>query len=400
MPAQGTTMSTRTQEHVEVTVIGGGAIGLSIAWRAARTGLRCRLLERDSLGHGTSRVAAGMLAPVGEADPGESAGLALGLDSAARWPGYAAELAREGGDPGLQRCGALRVARDGDEAEALEREHALRRDLGLGVTRLRPSEARRREPALAPDIRLALDLPDDHAVDPRALCLALGRAARAAGVEIREDSAVEALLGSDDQLTGVRVASGVQLGSDQVVIAAGAWSAGGWVPEALRPPVRPVKGQALRLRDPSGAGLVSRVLRLERSYLVPRGDGRYVLGATMEERGFDTAVTAGGVWELLDDAAGVVPGLLELELEEVSAGLRPGTPDNGPLIGARAGDPGGLLWATGHHRNGILLAPVTAEAIVALLTGRQPPVSAEKFSPDRFAPAGNDRLPGALEAAA
>ena len=301
----------------DVAVIGGGVIGLAIAWRAAQRGLAVCVLERGELGAGASHVAAGMLAPVTEADAGELALLELGLRSARAWPAFAKRLAdAAGADPGLRDSGALVVARDRDEAEALERELALRLELGLDVRRLLPSAARRLEPALAPTVRLALDVPGDHCADPRALVLALAEAARRAGVRLRTGSAVE------------------------------------------------------------------RVVRFEGGYLVPRGDGRYVLGATMEERGFDTTVTAGGLYELLRDAGELVPGVHELVVEEMAAGLRPATPDNAPLLGPAA-ELEGLHWATGHHRNGILLAPVSAELVVDGLAGGGAVPSA--FAAARFA---------------
>jgi glycine oxidase len=178
------------------------------------------------------------------------------------------------------------------------------------------------------------------------------------------------------------MANGERVTCARVVIAAGSWSAAlNGIPEAARVPVRPVKGQILRLRDPSGAPLLERVVRFEGGYLVPRGDGRVVLGATMEERGFDTTVTALGVYELLRDAAELVPGILELVVEEAAAGLRPATPDNAPALGA-SGVLDGLFYATGHHRNGVLLAPVTAEMVAGELAGEPHP---HPFSPDRFA---------------
>ncbi len=347
----------------DVAVIGGGVIGLAIAWRAAQRGHRVCVLERGALGAGASHVAAGMLAPVTEADAGELALLALGLRSARAWPDFAAELERAAGaDPGLRRSGALVVARDADEAGALERELALRLDLGLDVRRLLPSAARRLEPALAPTVRLALDVPGDHAADPRALVLALAQAARRAGVTLRTGTVVERIEHSRDaRVSGVGLAGGEVVRAARIVVAAGAWS--GTI-DGLPPiPLRPVKGQILRLRDPAGGGLLERILRFEGGYLVPRGDGRYVLGATMEERGFDTSVTAGGLYELLRDAGELVPGVHEMVIDEMSAGLRPATPDNAPVLGA-AEELAGLHWATGHHRNGILLAPVTADIVV------------------------------------
>ena len=366
-----------------VVVIGGGAIGLAIAWRAAQRGMPVCLLERGELGAGTSRVAAGMLAPVTEADPGELALLALGLRSARDWPAFAEELAgASGADPGLRRCGALVAARDADEAAALERELALRVELGLPVARMLPSAARRLEPALAPTLRLALDVPGDHAADPRALVLALVEAARRAGAQLRTGTSVRSIRVRDGRVAGVALDGGEVVAARQVVVAAGPWSGAiAGLPEAAMVPLRPVKGQIMRLRDPEGPGLLGRIVRFEGGYLVPRGDGRYVLGATMEERGFDTTVTAGGMYELLRDAGELVPGVHELVVEETAAGLRPATPDNAPVLGP-AGEVAGLVWATGHHRNGILLAPVTADIVAGVLDGAGAPPA---FAPGRFA---------------
>jgi glycine oxidase len=337
-----------------------------VAWRARARGLSVVVLDRGELGAGTSRVAAGMLAPVAETDAGERPLLELGLESARRWPAFAAELeAASGIDVDYRTCGTLMLARDRDEAEALERERELRERFGLRVERLLPSAARQLEPALAPTLRSALHLPDDHAADPRLVCAALARAAEGAGAVLRPGV----------EVTGDLAA----LPAEQVVVAAGPWS-GAFGEEAR---VRPVKGQSLRLRDSAGPGMLDRVVRWGQpspGYLVPRGDGRYVLGATSEERGFDTAVTAGGLYDLLRDASELVPGVLELEVEEQLAGLRPGTPDNAPIIGRSHGDPR-VVWATGHYRNGVLLAPVTADLVVAELTGE--PVE-HAFGPQRF----------------
>jgi glycine oxidase len=323
-----------------------------------------------------------MLAPVAEAEFGERALLELGLRSAAAFEAFCAELAEATGhDPGLRRSGTLVVARDADEAEALERLIAFRSSLGLDVERLRPSQARRAEPALAPTVRLALDVAGDHSIDPRRLVAALREA-----VELRR-ARVVALRTDGDRVCGVELEDGSRLEAGAVVVAAGvhAGSLGG-LPDEARVPVRPVKGQVLRLRDRHHShprGLVERVIRGEQAYLVPRGDGRYVLGATMEERGWDTAATAGGVYELIRDMSEVVPGVLELEIEELQAGLRPATPDNLPAIGR--GTLEGLFWAAGHHRNGILLTPVTAELVAGALAGEVPPEWAAPVDPARFA---------------
>ena len=336
----------------DVAVVGGGIIGLSIAFRAQQAGLRAVVFERGRAGAGASHVAAGMLAPISEAEFGNEALLEQSLRAAAAWPAFAKELGVR-----IHETGTLLVARDADEAEALDREQAYRERLGLPVERLRPSAARRLEPALAPGIRLALHVPDDHAVDPREVVAAL-----AARVEVIE---------------GVNVCDLDAVDAHTVVLAAGAWSC-----ELGDVPVHPVKGQILRLRDPNGPGLVDRVLRFEGGYLVPRGDGRYVLGATVEERGFDTTVTAGGLYELLRDATEVVPGISELVVEETAAGLRPGTSGNVPIVERR----GRVVVATGHFRNGILLAPVTADQVVQELT-KDPSGNVSGASPPSAVPA-------------
>ncbi len=381
-------MTRSDSERVDAVVVGGGVIGLAVAWHALKRGLSVAVLERGRAGAGTSHVAAGMLAPVAEVTPGEEPLLELGLRSAAQYPAFLDELAPAAGLERAQlgdvRCGTLLVARDADEAEALERELILRERYGLAVQRLRPSEARRREPGLAPALRLALDVPDDHAIDPRALTAALHRAVVRGGGEVREGAAVAAVAIEDDAVSGVRLADGSLLAADQVVIAAGVWSAQlEGIPEPARVPVRPVKGQIMRLHDPAGPGLLTRVIRMGPSYVVPRGDGRYVVGATSEERGFDVTVTAGGAFELLRDASELVPGVREWVLDEFQAGLRPGTPDNLPAIGP--GDVDGLHWAVGHRRGGVLLAPVTAELVAAGLAGRPADPSAAPFAAQRFA---------------
>jgi len=395
MPAQGGVVSSAQQQSPDpdLVVVGGGVIGLAVAWRVAQRGLRTVLLERGGIGSGASGVAAGMLAPSSEAVFGEQFLLALNLDSARRWPAFAAELGeRSGLDPGYRRCGTLLAARDADAAVALERELAFRESLGLAVERLLPSRARDLEPALAPTVRAAAVAPDDHAVDPRRVLAALAAALRAAGGELREGTEVTGLDTSGDRATGVRLAGGERLAAGAVVVAAGAWSGSlAGLPDGARVPVRPVKGQLLRLRDRAGPGLLERVLRTEDFYVVPRGDGGYVLGATVEERGFDEAVTAGGLHDLLRDAVEVVPGITELELEEARAGLRPGTPDNAPAIGPAELD--GLHWATGHYRHGVLLAPLTADLVVDGVTGAPPRADAALLAPGRFGAGARTEVP-------
>lgn len=379
MPAKRDHTSTDT---FDVLVAGGGVAGLVAAWRAAQVGRSVCLVDRGALGAGASYVAAGMLAPVTEADPREPALLELGLEAAERWPGFAEELeAVAGQGVALRRTGSLVVARDRDEAEALDRVRAVAGGLGVEMERLLPSAARRLEPALAPTVRLALHAPDDHSVDPRLVTAALAEAAGRADAVLRPGEEIVELLADGPRVTGLRLASGERLAATDTVLALGAWAGElPGLPAGARVPLRPVKGQLLRLRDPGGPGLLERTVRFEGGYLVPRADGRYVLGATQEERGFDTAITAGGLYELLRDAGELVPGVLELEVEEAIAGLRPAAPDNAPVLGRPEGIDG-LVWAGGHHRNGVLLAPVTGDAVLRALDG-QP--AAPAFAPARF----------------
>jgi glycine oxidase len=362
--------------------VGGGPIGLASAWRAAQRGLRVTVLDAGD--PGAWLVAAGMLAPVAEADHAEQELLGMGLRAAAGFAAFCAELAEASGrDPGHRATGTLVVARDRDDAEELERRLAVRTGLGLEATRLLPTRARRAEPALAPTVRLALDLPGDHSVDPRRLVAALAEAVERAGGTVRPQAPVRGLAVDGDRVRGVVLRDGTEIAAGTVLVAAGAASGRlEGLPPGAAVPVRPVKGQVLRLRDPRGPGLIERTVRTPDAYLVPREDGRYVLGATMEERGWDTAPTAGGVFELLRDIGEVVPGISELEIEELLAGLRPATPDNLPAIGRGALD--GLVWATGHHRNGILLSGLTGELAAAVLCGEPLPDWAAAADPARF----------------
>ena len=407
---------------VDLAVLGGGIIGLSVAWRARAAGMSVAVFERGVFGSGATHVAAGMLAPVAEVEFGEDGRrlLDMAMRSAEMWPAFAAELEGASGvEVGLRRSGTLVVARDEDEARELERQLAFREGLGLRAVRMRPSQARALEPALAPTVRLALHAPEDHSVDPRLVVAALRAACERAGVRLCEHTPVAGLEldGSATRVLGVKLAgpperkrssgeldgwrdgtwpastvvggdadagvlgggrSGESLYARDVVVSMGAWSGllpG--LPEGGGVDVRPVKGQIMRLRDPAGPGLLAGVVRFQGGYLVPRGDGRYVLGATVEERGFEPEATAGGIYELLRDAHDLVPGVSELRIEEIGVGYRPGTPDNLPLIGAGALE--GLTWATGHHRNGILLAPLTAELVTRELASND--VTHERVSP-------------------
>ena len=359
-------------------------IGLACAWRAAQRGARVVVLERAEPAAGATGVAAGMLAPVGELAFGEPELLRMTLASSRLYPGFVAELeAASGETAGYAARGALHVALDRDEAAELRRVHDLQRSLGLEAEWLPPRRCRELEPGLTPSFNGGVHAPNEAAVDPRALTRALVAALAAAGAQVRTGTEVVEGIWDGERLAGVRVVAAESSGSDgtpaaaaveelradAVVLATGAWAGRTeWLPEPARPAVRPVKGEILELRSRDGGAPCGRILASERVYLVPRADGRLVVGATSEERGFDTAVTAGGVHELLREAYRLLPEVAEMELIGAVAGLRPGTPDNLPLVGPGAVD--GLLLATGHYRNGILLAPLTANTIADLLADR------------------------------
>ncbi len=369
--------SSYEQRSYDAVIVGGGIIGLSCAWRATQRGARVAIVERSQPPAGATRVAAGMLAPVGELAFGEPELLKLTVAASKLYPGFVDELeAASGIATGYRRDGALHVALDRDEAAELRRVHELQRSLGLGAEWLPPRRCRELEPGLTPSFNGGVHAPEEASVDPRALTEALLTALDAEEkVDLLTGTGVEAALRDGERIAGVRTESGEELRAASVVLAAGAWSGQAeWVPEAARPPVRPVKGQILELRSRDGVAPCQRIVASERVYMVPRPDGRLVLGATVEEQGFDTAVTAGGVHELLREAYRLLPDVAEMELVEAAAGLRPGTPDNLPQVGPSGVD--GLLWATGHYRNGILLAPLTAAAVVDQLATRS------SFEPD------------------
>ncbi|BAC73806.1 glycine oxidase [Streptomyces avermitilis] len=374
----------------DVLVVGGGIIGLVTAWRAAQRGFATAVVDPDP-GGGAAQVAAGMLAAVTELHYGEQTLLGLNLASARRYPDFAAELTEATGhDLGYRRCGTLAVALDADDRAQLRELHALQRRSGLESEWLNGRECRRLEPMLAPGVRGGLRVDGDHQIDPRRLAKALVVACERAGVVFHRVWA-ERLFLVRGRAAGVVTRDGAELAAGQIVLAGGSLSgqlAG--VPDDVLPPVRPVKGQVLRLTVPKRyAPFLSRtvraVVRGSQIYLVPRESGELVVGATSEELGWDTTVTAGGVYELLRDAHELVPGITELPLTETRAGLRPGSPDNAPLLGPTELD--GLLLATGHFRNGVLLTPVTGDAMAHVLTTGELPDEARPFTPRRFSTA-------------
>jgi glycine oxidase len=375
----------------DVVVVGGGVIGLSIAWKAAAAGSAVVVVDPRP-GHGATWAAAGMLGPVGEAHFGEEALARANVAAAGQWPAFAGDLeAASDRVVGYRRSGTVLAAVDPSDRRVVDDVLGYQLSLGLSPRRLSSRECRELEPLLAPGIGGGAEFADDHQVDNRQLVDALLAAGRHAGVTMVTDDVV-AVASEAGRATGVILGRGSPIDAGAVVIAAGCWSGQlGGVPDPLLPPVRPVKGLTVRARASSATPRLRRIVRGlvhgRTCYLVPRQDGTVVIGATVEEKGFDLAVQVGSVHDLLRDARAIIPALDEYELVETSTGLRPGSPDNAPLIGTTSMD--GLIIATGHYRNGILLAPVTADTVVALLAGRPVPECMLPFGPDRFAtPAG------------
>ncbi len=405
--------------HPDVVIVGAGIAGLATAWRLCLGGMKVTILDPNPA-RAATWTAAGMLAPVTELAYGEAHHLALTMKAAERWPSFAEELeAAAEHSIGFQTCGTLYAALDAGDATELKRLQAFHGTLGLESSILTATETRDLEPLLSPTVRSALIAPGDHQVDNRLAGAALITAVERAGVHI-EHAFVTALDGGASWSAGrdnlslpgfsksggfVSEAPRIRVRTDDgsfeapiVIICAGSWSpliAG--IPDPARPAVRPVRGESLRLGPGSGESLaaarqplvshnVRALVHGRPIYLVPRATGEIVIGATSDERGYGTGVLAGGVRQLLDDAREVVPGIDELELIDTSAGLRPATPDNLPLLGPTVMP--GLLLATGYWRNGILLAPLMADMLASyLLAGEQCP---QEYSPERFStPAGS-----------
>lgn len=381
----------------DVLIVGGGLIGTAIGWRLAKLGVQVTVLERDPAGtaHPSAAgwAAAGMLAPVSEAGFRERDLLALGRMSLAMYPDFVAELEADAGMAVDYRTeGTLLVALDTDDAAWLRRIHDFQRTLRLPTEWLDGGEARERVPVLAPSVTAAVHAPADHQIDNRLLLQALRRALCAAGGELLHGVEALRVAHHGGRASGVWARTGggeaeTEIRARRVVIAAGAWTRllmDVGLPAGTIPPVRPVKGQMLALAM-SPLLTLEPVIRTRRVYLAPKGDGRLVVGATSEEVGFDTRLTAGGVLELLRDAWETVPGIYDLPMVETWAGLRPGSRDNAPILGATPLQ--GLFVAAGHGRNGVLLTPVTAAAMAELVQTGRTPEAIRPFALERFHPA-------------
>ena len=375
--------SARISSTADVVVIGGGLIGTSIGWRLRQAGIDVVVVvgERSAA---ASRVAAGMLAPITEATFTEQRLLQLNLASRSRYPDFVAELEVASGLPaGLRQAPSLSVACDADDAARLENFADFLARAGHPGERLTSRECRRHEPLLAPTIRSGLLVESDWSCDNRLLLQALIEAGHR--IHVREvPGFVHRVTSSNGRVTGVELADGQTIGAGRVVVANGAWARQiSGLPDL---PVRPVKGQIVRLdpgRLPAPSLTIRAYSRGSEIYLVPRESGReVVMGATVEELGFDQRVTAGGVYELLRDGRTVMPMTAEYALAEMSVGWRPGTPDNAPILGRC--DLDGLVLATGHYRNGVLLTPVTADVISKLIISGELDSLAAPFTLDRF----------------
>ncbi len=401
MPAKGADLGAHNGT-TDVVIVGAGVIGLSIAWRAAQQGLRVVLADPQPA-LGATHAAAGMLTPIAEAAYAEREIFGLGQDSLRRYPGFVAELQAVTGLPtGFRQGGTLQVAYDSDDLAVLTETRVLQESYGVHLQQLTARECRAAEPMLDPSVRAGLLAAGDGSVDPRLLAAALLQAAEGAGAQVVRQRVTE-IRSAAGRADGVRLADDSVVQAPWIVLAAGWQSADiAGLPAGAAPPLRPVKGQIIRLRttpatDAAGlpSGLLQRtvrgIVRGSSVYLVPRDSGELVVGATQEDLGPDTTVTAGGVWELLRDARTLVPGITELEIADIVAGLRPGTPDNAPVIGPS--ELAGLVLATGHFRAGVLLAPVTADTVAAFLRTGTPDPSWRPFAAGRF-PARGRQVPG------
>jgi glycine oxidase len=373
----------------DVAIIGGGIIGLSVGWKLLQRGLSVAVFERDKVGSGATRAATGMLAARAEVEPGEDDLLPLTLASQDLWRGFAAELEAEGGqNVDYRDQGTMIVALSRDEVDRLRFRHDLQQRHGLESIWLSGSAAREREPGLRPNVVGAVFSPQDHQVDARLVTSALKTAFAKAGGRLFEDARVLSLERHGGRVTGLSTETGT-FAADTVVLAAGAWS-----PELLpgfQLPVRPLKGQSMALRMDPRMPALTHIVWTEQIHMAPKGDGRLIVGATVEDRGFDTANTAGGLFALLEAARQALPAMEELAIDEIWTGFRPTSMDDAPIFGEIGID--GLIVATGHHRNGILLAPVTARAISSLIVDGRMEGPEAAFTYQRFQK-NSDRLSG------
>ena len=371
-----------------VIIIGGGVVGLGIGWQLAKAGASVTIYERDRAGRAASWAAAGMLAPLAEAHTEEPELLNLGCEGLSLYPQWVETLEADVGMCiGYRAEGTLIVGLETDDTDQLRHLYEAQQHLSLDVRWLSGREAREIEPALSPRVTATIHCATDYQVDNRLMVEALQRAYQASGGVLHENFPIERIATENGVATGVQMRDGLHE-ADVVVLAAGCWSAQiDGLPDTIMPPVRPVKGQMLALQMEAGIDIKT-VIRTVRAryptsvYLVPRSDGRLIVGATSEEMGFDTRLTVGGMFELLRGAWEAVPGVYELPVLETWAGLRPGSRDNAPILGKTPIE--NLIYATGHYRNGILLTPITAYEITKLILTGETSETIAPFQLDRF----------------
>lgn len=368
----------------EFAIIGAGVAGLSIGWRLAKSGVQVTIFERDTAGQGASRAAAGMLAPSSEVAFEEDALLHLGLKSLALYPDFVAELEQDSGlSVDYRDEGTLLIGLDADDATALDHTHDYRVKCGLSAEKLDAQQAHELEPGLIPSLQSALYIGSDHQVDPLRLTQALAEAFKRAGGQLIEHCAVESIDCEGDKIRALHTAAGERVACENIMIAAGAWTRSiAGIPPGILPKVRPVRGQMLSvaLGEPA---LCRHVIRAPDAYLVPKSDGRLLIGGTMEERGFNPSPTAGGIFELLRGAWETMPGIYDQDLLDIWTGFRPVSIDNLPVLGPTPVD--GLWLAAGHGRNGILLAPITALRLAEAILSGEVPEDLRGFTSARFA---------------
>lgn len=374
--------------RVDVVVVGAGVIGLSIGWRLARRGLSVAVVDAGPAGGGTSAAATGMLAATAEHEPGGGPLLELARESLALWPAMRRDVEAESGlSIDYRDKGTLIVAVGRDEVERLRFRHKMQRDAGLDACWLSGSAVLALEPGLRPNIAGGILCPGDHQVDPRSTLLALKAAFLGQGGCLAEAVSVERLEMEGGRITGIGTSAGLCRAGTVVVASGAAIAAGGLLPTEIRVPVRPLKGQSMALRSRPAFGRIAalpvdHVIWTSEVHIAPKTDGRMIVGATMEETGFDASVTAGGLYALLEGVRRVLPGAEEMVVEAVWAGFRPTSDDDAPILGQTVVR--GLVLAAGHHRNGYLLAPVTARAIEDLVVDGAIRGAAAGFALDRF----------------
>lgn len=363
----------------EAVIVGGGVVGLSIGWQLLRRNIEVTLIEKGEAGKAASWLAAGMLAPNAEVGFEEIDFLKFGEKSLALYPQFLSELKEDSGiDVPIDRCGTLMIGLDRDDSEFLKRLYDFRKSLKLPAEWLGGMKARDLEPMLSPKVVAGLWLPTDAQIDNRLLVSALKQAFLNKGGRLIERCAARTIHAPTRILTTEKG----EIEYSKLILAMGCWARNiGGISDAHLPPVRPVKGQILTLQMSKDLAL-SKVVRSPRVYLAPKQDGRLVIGATSEEKGFDESVTAGGAMDLLQEGYEAVPAIYDMTLQEVGVGLRPASRDNEPILGESPYT--NVFYATGHYRHGILLAPITAYEMSARVLGEEFSDEAKPFRASRF----------------